>query len=80
MGGFHLGFQVDDAVAAADRLREKGVDVLEGPTLIDAGPMKGLTWVYLRTPWGQFLELVSRSGPLGYEQDGGPTLWVPQSA
>ncbi|WP_032831691.1 VOC family protein [Pseudomonas sp. GM78] len=80
VGGFHLGFQVDDAVAAADRLREKGVDVLEGPTLIDAGPMKGLTWVYLRTPWGQFLELVSRSGPLGYEQDGGPTLWVPQSA
>jgi catechol 2,3-dioxygenase-like lactoylglutathione lyase family enzyme len=80
VGGFHLAFQVDDAVTAADSLREKGVDILEGPTYIDAGPMKGLTWVYLRSPWGQFLELVSRSGPLGYEETGGPTLWAPQSA
>ncbi|MGQ7933648.1 VOC family protein [Paraburkholderia sp. D1E] len=80
VGGFHFAFQVHDAVAAADNLREKGVDVLEGPTYIDAGPMKGLTWVYLRSPWGQYLELVSRNGPLGYEEAGGPTLWALQSA
>jgi catechol 2,3-dioxygenase-like lactoylglutathione lyase family enzyme len=80
VGGFHLAFQVDDAVVAADNLREMGVDVLEGPSYVESGPMKGLTWVYLRSPWGQFLELVSRSGPLGYEEAGGPTLWAPQSA
>lgn len=76
-GGFHVAFQVDDAVAAAERLREKGVDVLEGPTYVDAGAMKGLTWLYLRAPWGQFLEIVSMTGPLGYEADGGPKLWSP---
>lgn len=76
-GGFHLAFEVDDANAAADRLRESGVDVLDGPTFIDAGPMEGLTWVYLKAPWGQFLELVSMDGPLGYERDGGPKAWSP---
>ncbi len=77
-GGFHLAFEVEDAMAAAARLREGGVDVLEGPTYIDAGPMEGLTWVYLRTPWGQYLELVSMDGPLGYEREGGPKAWSPR--
>ena len=76
-GGFHLAFLVDDANAAAARLREAGIDVLEGPTLIDSGPMDGLTWVYFRSPWGQFLELVSADGPLGYEREGGPKAWSP---
>jgi catechol 2,3-dioxygenase-like lactoylglutathione lyase family enzyme len=77
VGACHLAFQVDDAHAAAARLRAEGVDVLEGPTLIDSGPMKGLTWVYLRAPWGQFLEVVSADGPLGYESAGGPKMWSP---
>ncbi len=76
-GAFHLAFQVEDANAAAVRLRAAGVDVLEGPTLIDSGPMEGLTWVYLRSPWGQFLEIVSTDGPLGYEREGGPKAWSP---
>ncbi|MDE0210698.1 MAG: VOC family protein [Boseongicola sp.] len=79
-GACHLAFQVDDIEAAAARLREAGVDVLEGPTLIDSGPMEGLNWVYLRTPWGQFLELVSMDGPLGYEREGGPKAWSPVSS
>ncbi|MEH7876201.1 MULTISPECIES: VOC family protein [Rhizobium] len=76
-GGFHVAFQVDDAKAAADRLRSKGVDVLDGPTFVESGPMAGLTWLYLRAPWGQFLEIVSMNGPLGYAKDGGPRLWSP---
>jgi catechol 2,3-dioxygenase-like lactoylglutathione lyase family enzyme len=77
VGACHIAFEVDDAFAAAERLREADVDVLEGPTLIDSGPMEGLTWVYLRAPWGQYLELVSMGGPLGYEGDGGPVMWSP---
>ena len=77
VGGFHLAFQVDDAVEAAERLRQQGVDVLEGPTFIESGPMSGLTWLYLRSPWGQCLEIVSTDGPMGYEADGGPKLWSP---
>ncbi|MFK0335517.1 VOC family protein [Rhizobium sp. NPDC090275] len=76
-GGFHVAFQVDNANAAAQRLRAHGVDVLDGPTYVESGPMAGLTWVYLRAPWGQFLELVSMDGPLGYAKDGCPRLWSP---
>lgn len=75
VGGFHLAFQVDDIVAATQRIRAAGLDVLDGPTLIESGPMQGLNWVYLRAPWGLFLELVSWEGALGYERNGGPKMW-----
>ena len=77
IGACHLAFEVDDVVEATQRLRGAGVDVLDGPTLIGSGPMLGLTWVYLKTPWGQFLELVSTTGPLGYERSDGPRMWSP---
>ena len=76
-GGFHLAFQVDDCNAAADRLRAAGVEVMDGPTYVDAGPMEGLTWCYLKAPWGQFLEIVSMDGPLGAERAGQPPQWSP---
>ncbi|CAN7753467.1 MULTISPECIES: VOC family protein [unclassified Ensifer] len=76
-GGFHMAFEVDDCEVAAMRLREAGVEVLEGPTYVDSGAMEGLTWLYLKAPWGQFLEVVSMPGPLGYEQAGGPVQWSP---
>jgi catechol 2,3-dioxygenase-like lactoylglutathione lyase family enzyme len=79
IGGWHIAFEVDDAVASAARLRAAGVEVLDGPTYVDAGPMEGLTWVYLKAPWGQFLELVSIKGGMGYERQGGPKLWSPVS-
>lgn len=76
-GAMHIAFEVEDAFAAAERLKADGVDVLEGPTLIEGGPMDQLVWMYLRAPWGQYLEIVSSNGPLGYEADGGPKLWTP---
>jgi catechol 2,3-dioxygenase-like lactoylglutathione lyase family enzyme len=76
-GGFHLAFQVDDCNAAAVRLRQDGVEVLDGPTYVDSGPMEGLTWCYLKAPWGQFLEIVSMDGPLGAERAGQPVQWSP---
>lgn len=78
VGGFHIAFQVDDADAAAARLREGGVDVLEGPTYVDDGPLEGLTWVYLRTPWGQYLELVSTARRLAGEAGVSTPLWYPK--
>jgi catechol 2,3-dioxygenase-like lactoylglutathione lyase family enzyme len=76
-GGFHIAFEVDDARQSADRLREIGVAVLEGPNYVDEGPLKGLTWVYLQAPWGQFLELVSMES-LGYEAATSERLWSPR--
>jgi catechol 2,3-dioxygenase-like lactoylglutathione lyase family enzyme len=77
IGACHFALEVKDAVEATERLRAAGVDVLDGPTLITSGPMEGLTWVYLRSPWGQFLELVSTTGPMGYEKSDGPRMWSP---
>lgn len=77
IGACHFAVEVEDAMDAAARLRAAGVDMLEGPTLIESGPMQGLTWVYLRTPWGQFMELVSWKGAMGYEKAGGPKMWSP---
>jgi len=59
-GGHHLSFYVDDLDAAVDRLRSAGVDVLGEPLDMggaEAGP--GNRFVYLRAPWGLFLELVT---------------------
>jgi len=78
-GGFHMAFEVDDCHRAADRLRVAGVEVLEGPTLVESGAMAGLSWLYLKAPWGQFLEIVSMQGPLEYESSGGPRQWSPVS-
>jgi catechol 2,3-dioxygenase-like lactoylglutathione lyase family enzyme len=76
-GGFHLGFQVDDCMAAAERLREMDVTVLDGPTYVDHGPLEGLTWCYLQAPWGQFLEIISVDGQLAAERAGNPLQWSP---
>ncbi|MFV0493115.1 MAG: VOC family protein [Pseudorhodobacter sp.] len=77
VGAMHVAFEVDDAHAVAARMKAAGVDLLEGPTLIEGGPMDNLIWLYLRAPWGQYFEIVSQNGPLGYEAKGGPKLWTP---
>lgn len=78
VGAMHVAFEVDDAYQAADRMRKDGVDLLEGPTLIEGGPMDGLVWLYLRAPWGQYFEVLSSNGPLGYEAEGGPKMYSPK--
>lgn len=76
-GGYHIAFQVDDCAAAAERLRAAGIEVLDGPNYVESGVMQGLTWCYLKAPWGQFLEIVSMDGPLGAEREGGHPQWSP---
>ena len=79
VGAMHIAFEVDDAFVAAERLREAGVDVLDGPGLIEEGPLAGLVWLYLRAPWGQYLEVMSVQGEsLGYESLGGPKMYSPK--
>ena len=76
VGAFHIAFQVDDAKAAAERLRALGVKVLDGPSDIEEGLFDGLTWGYVIAPWGQYIELFSYDS-LGYEADSSVALWKP---
>lgn len=57
--GGHLAFFVDDLHAATAYLaEERGVQILGPPTIVMGEPNEGTEFVYVRLPWGSFLELV----------------------
>ncbi|NEI48018.1 hypothetical protein GR217_09975 [Rhizobium leguminosarum] len=62
VGGMHLCFEVDDVHACAERLRAQGVDMLDGPNLVESGPLRGFNWIYFRSPWGLMLEAAASTG------------------
>jgi catechol 2,3-dioxygenase-like lactoylglutathione lyase family enzyme len=74
VGGSHICFEVDDVLASAERLKAQGVEMLDGPNTVEAGPLAGFSWIYFRTPWGQILEIASFD-KLGYEDDTSQRLW-----
>jgi catechol 2,3-dioxygenase-like lactoylglutathione lyase family enzyme len=74
VGGMHLCFEVEDVFASAERLNALGIELLEGPNTVDAGPLAGFNWIYFEAPWGQMLEVASFN-KLGYEQDTTERLW-----
>ena len=66
----HLAFYVDDIIAAATYLADRGgTTVLAGPNLDDgpASGKRGESHRYFLTPWGSSLELVQRPAHLPYE-------------
>lgn len=75
VGGHHLAFYVDEFDPALAYLREQGVEIMGTPTVRDAGPSAGLTWVYFRTPWGMQCELVSFPEGKAYERTTDRRLW-----
>ena len=74
VGGVHLCFEVEDVFASAKRLKAQGIELLEGPNTVDAGPLEGFNWVYFEAPWGQMLEIASFD-KLGYEKNAKHRLW-----
>ncbi len=74
VGGMHLCFEVDDVFASAERLKAQGVEMLEGPNMVEEGPLAGFNWIYFRAPWGQMLEVASFD-KLGYEKTTSQRLW-----
>jgi catechol 2,3-dioxygenase-like lactoylglutathione lyase family enzyme len=68
-GTGHLCFDVEDVQAAVDHLMSwEGVQVLGAVDTETEGPLAGLDWVYLSTPWGLAIELVRWVPGLPYEQ------------
>lgn len=56
-GGHHVGFKVDDIEREAERLRARGVRLLERIE-IDEGPAAGQRVQYALDPWDNQLELI----------------------
>nr|WP_254799477.1 VOC family protein [Falsochrobactrum sp. TDYN1] len=77
IGGHHLAFYVDDMEAAVDYLRQKNIRILGEPVIREDGPSGGQTWVYVLTPWGMQLELVSFPNGKNYEENSTGRLWNP---
>jgi catechol 2,3-dioxygenase-like lactoylglutathione lyase family enzyme len=67
-GGHHIAFYVDDLDDSAERLRSAGVEVLGDPMPLP-GPESGPDgrFIFFRTPWGLFLELVTYPSGKDYE-------------
>lgn len=76
IGGHHVALYVDDFDAALDYLREKGVDLMGGPTA-SRNASEGQRWIYFRAPWGMQFELVSYPDGKAYEKDAPVKLWHP---
>lgn len=74
VGGMHLCFEVNDVFAAAERLRAQGIEMLDGPNMVDSGPLAGFNWIYFRAPWGLMLEVASFD-KLGYEETSPHRAW-----
>ncbi|OUS83509.1 VOC family protein [Rhodococcus sp. NCIMB 12038] len=67
-GGCHLAFYVEDVQAAVDHLKQfAGVRVLGTVLTEESGPIEGLDWVYVLTPWGMAIELLHWVPGLPYE-------------
>jgi catechol 2,3-dioxygenase-like lactoylglutathione lyase family enzyme len=59
IGAAHIALFVDDVAAACERLAaEPGVRVLGPPTIVVDEPNEGTEFVFVRLPWGLYLELV----------------------
>jgi len=54
--GHHFAFEVDDAEAAAERLRELGIEIVAGPKHRPDGPIQ----LYIHDPDGHLVELFSQ--------------------
>jgi len=78
VGATHLGIQVGDIERAIEGVEEHdGVEVLDGPHTNDAGPTAGLTYVFCRTPWGMYLELVEAPDTMPYADETDDSLYGP---
>ncbi|MDI9978693.1 VOC family protein [Rhodococcus sp. IEGM 1307] len=67
-GGCHLAFYVEDVQAAVDHLTQfDGVRMMGQVMTEESGPIEGLDWVYILTPWGMAIELLRWMPGLPYE-------------
>jgi len=77
-GAAHIAVQVEDADEAAAYIRERDDATLLGePRTNDDGPTAGLRYVFFRTPWGGYAELVETPERMPYAEDTDDSLYGP---
>lgn len=78
VGATHIAVQVEDVDEATAAVEEHdGTKVLDEPRTNDGGPTEGLRYVFFRTPWGGYVELVETPERMPYEDDTDGRLYGP---
>ncbi|MEU1953517.1 VOC family protein [Nocardia rhamnosiphila] len=68
-GGAHIAFYVEDIEGTVERLKSHpDIHFLGALEREVGGPIHGLDWVYVRTPWGLVIELLHWRHGLPYEE------------
>lgn len=67
VGAHHITLRVENIDRAISYLRSKGVSLMDGPVIVDSGPVAGLKWIYFLDPWGNTMELYEH-GDLPFEK------------
>lgn len=73
----HIAFFVSDMGRAADYLTAHGCKLFRGPLVSKQGPKAGQCIRYFQTPWGMFLEILSRPEHMPYEHQTNYRLFGP---
>jgi catechol 2,3-dioxygenase-like lactoylglutathione lyase family enzyme len=77
-GGHHLSFQVSDMTLALKQFRKAGVELLGSVNDNPDGPWEGADWIYLKTPFGLYIEVLQMPDQgIGYELAAGRRLYRP---
>ncbi|MCX2818763.1 VOC family protein [Haladaptatus sp. F3-133] len=75
-GATHIGIQVDDVdeATAAVEARDDAT-VLDQPRTNGSGPTAGMRYVFFRTPWGGYVELVEEPDGMPYTEESDDRLY-----
>jgi catechol 2,3-dioxygenase-like lactoylglutathione lyase family enzyme len=76
LGGHHIALYVDDIDKAAEYLKSKNVQTMQGPIPVKEGPAAGQSILYFLTPWGLQMELISYPQGMAYEKTAKSVLWM----
>jgi catechol 2,3-dioxygenase-like lactoylglutathione lyase family enzyme len=68
-GGHHLALQVNDLKSTLAQVMAVGAEQLGGIKDNPHGPWEGADWIYLKTPFGLYIELLELpEGGIGFER------------
>ncbi len=78
VGATHIALQVEDVDEAAEAIEERDdATVLDEPRTNGSGPTEGLRYVFFRTSWGMYVELVEVPDRMPYAEDADARLYGP---
>jgi catechol 2,3-dioxygenase-like lactoylglutathione lyase family enzyme/archaellum component FlaC len=78
VGATHIGIRVEELDDAVEAIEDRDdAEVLDEPATNDDGPTEGLKYVFFRTDWGGYFELLEEPEQMPYEDETDSSLYGP---